>query len=204
MGLKSQCNKSPKLTLPARKGGLSSQEELSHKIAISSPFSKCWGWHLQNIELISPTMMPMPQPPSWRLSPASVWKEEVTSGKYTLFGRVMFRRKRVNWETRYMEIAYIPEISTQGSYMWHGQKNAMLGHWDPISTFQAQLEWKEPKSKVFRDHAIHGKKGEGGCISLGSSDQEMSNKVPREPPMNLMKCLAFGDPQSGKNQGHFG
>ena len=113
-GLKiSQCNKSPKLTLPARKGGLSSWEELSHKTAISSPFSTYWGWQWQNIELISPTMMPMQQSPNWRPSPAFCLK--VTSGKCTPFGWVIFRRKSELRDTLY------------GNSL-HAQKLALRGH----------------------------------------------------------------------------
>lgn len=54
----------------------------------------------------------------------------------------------------------------------------MLGHWDLSQLSRHSWSEKSLKERFFRDHAIHGKKGEGGCISLGSSDQEMNQQGP--------------------------
>lgn len=55
----------------------------------------------------------------------------------------------------------------------------MLGHWDLSQLSMHSWSEKSLKARFFRDHAIHGKKGEGGCISLGSSDQEMNQQGPQ-------------------------
>lgn len=180
-GLKiSQCNKSPKLTLPARKGGLSSWEELSHEIAISSPFFRMlrlavaehWTYFSHNDAQASiPKLETQPcllfESDQWQMY--SIWlsndQKKESELRDMLFGNSLYSQK----------------LALKGTYMWLGQKNAMLGHWDLSQLSRHSWIEKSPEARFLRDHAFCGKKGEGGCTSLWSSDQEMNQQCPQGP-----------------------